>query len=59
MEKLLKYEEKLNREQIKRIAEAANENDQIGSSFAAAPHLRKFLKRHAELIPVEQLKKFI
>jgi len=56
---LLRYEDELTNAQIMRISEAANANDQIISSFAAAPYIRNFLKRHVTIIPRQHLEKYL
>ena len=56
---LLKYGDKLTVGQIRRIAKAASENDQVKSSFIAKPLLTNFFKKNSKFIPVKYLEEFL
>ena len=52
---LLELEAKFSKADILRIAKIATENNQILSSFAAQPYLRRFFTNHASIIPKDQI----
>ena len=56
---LLELEDAFGKADILRIVDTVLRNDQILSSFAAQPHLKSFIKRHADIISKDQLLKFL
>lgn len=56
---LLELEDKFSEGDIIRVVEIVLSNDQILSSYAARPRLRKFFAKHADIIDREQIEKLL
>ncbi len=56
---LIKYEDKFSKGQIKRIAQAVVDNNQIRDSYSAQFKIKRFIKKHAQLIPRDQLEQIL